>query len=138
MLRSRRLDTARERRPALPQHTRPAAILAPAGAAPAAPAAAAKRYSKARPYFARVAALEGLCSIKDKKSDKDTVRVELDLGNSGLTYSPGDALGVYPTNDPKARAAGRRGLVLFEGRGWRAQCGRGGERAACDARIHTC
>ena len=26
---------------------------------------------------------------------QDTVRVEIDLGDSGLSYQPGDALGVY-------------------------------------------
>jgi hypothetical protein len=74
-------------------------------AAPAAGAgAAAKRYTKARPYFARVAALQGLCTVADKATDKDTVRVALDLGDSGLEYHPGDALGMYPTNPAAVRA----------------------------------
>ncbi|KAK2080572.1 hypothetical protein QBZ16_000426 [Prototheca wickerhamii] len=30
-----------------------------------------------------------------------TVRVEFDLGDSNLTYVPGDAVGVWPSNDPK-------------------------------------
>ena len=29
---------------------------------------------------------------------QDTVRVEIDLGDSGLSYEPGDALGVYARN----------------------------------------
>jgi sulfite reductase alpha subunit-like flavoprotein len=29
------------------------------------------------------------------------VRLELDLGDSGLQYAPGDALGIYPRNAPK-------------------------------------
>lgn len=29
-------------------------------------------------------------------------RVEFDLGDSGLTYIPGDALGIYPSNCPEA------------------------------------
>ncbi|KAG7674589.1 putative NADPH oxidoreductase A [Nannochloris sp. 'desiccata'] len=34
-------------------------------------------------------------------NEKNTVRVEIDLGNSGIDYLPGDALGVWPTNDPR-------------------------------------
>lgn len=76
---------------------------AAAGAGDSSAAAAAKRgrHSKARPYLARVAALESLCAVADKKADKDTVRVEFDLGASGLEYAPGDALGIYPTNAPE-------------------------------------
>ncbi len=50
-------------------------------------------------------AREGLCHISSKEDNKDTVRVELDLGDSGLQYTPGDALGIYPTNCPEV---GRR------------------------------
>jgi sulfite reductase (NADPH) flavoprotein alpha-component len=59
----------------------------------------AKRFSKARPFYAAAVAVEGLCNIASA-GDKDTVRVELDLGDSGLTYLPGDALGIWPTNAP--------------------------------------
>ena len=45
--------------------------------------------------------MEGLCQVLDE-DDKDTIRVEIDLGDSGLEYIPGDALGIYPTNDPQA------------------------------------
>jgi len=38
--------------------------------------------------------------LKDT-SEKNTVRVEIDLGDSGIDYLPGDALGVWPTNDPQ-------------------------------------
>ena len=41
------------------------------------------------------------------KDDKNTFRVELDLGDSGLAYLPGDALGIYPTNSSKVREGGR-------------------------------
>ncbi|KAK9824028.1 hypothetical protein WJX72_007096 [[Myrmecia] bisecta] len=64
-------------------------------------AAKPKRWNKARPFYARVVALEGLCHIR-KASDKDTIRVELDLGESGLQYIPGDALGILPYNCPQA------------------------------------
>jgi sulfite reductase (NADPH) flavoprotein alpha-component len=59
--------------------------------------AATKRWGKSRPYYAHVAAVEGLCHVSSK-ADKDTVRVEFDLGDSGLEYLPGDALGIYATN----------------------------------------
>ena len=42
-------------------------------------------------------ASQGLCNIASK-DDKDTIRVEIDLGDSGLTYTPGDALGIIPLN----------------------------------------
>jgi len=29
--------------------------------------------------------------------------VEIDLGDSGITYSPGDALGICPSNRPEVR-----------------------------------
>lgn len=39
------------------------------------------------------------------------VRVEISLGESGLQYLPGDALGVWPSNDPQARADGAGSLL---------------------------
>jgi sulfite reductase (NADPH) flavoprotein alpha-component len=41
-------------------------------------------------------------SKKTTQSEKNTVRMEIDLGiDSGIDYLPGDALGVWPTNDPR-------------------------------------
>lgn len=34
-------------------------------------------------------------------SSKETIHLELDLAGSGITYEPGDALGVYGSNSPK-------------------------------------
>jgi sulfite reductase (NADPH) flavoprotein alpha-component len=48
----------------------------------------------------RVVAVEGLCTLS-AADDKNTVRVEVDLGDSGLRYTPGDALGVWPSNCPQ-------------------------------------
>lgn len=48
----------------------------------------------------QVVALEGLCNLASA-DDKNTWRVEIDLGGSGLEYQPGDALGVWPTNCPE-------------------------------------
>ncbi|GAX76992.1 hypothetical protein CEUSTIGMA_g4439.t1 [Chlamydomonas eustigma] len=63
-------------------------------------APAVKRWGKSRPYPAKVTALEGLCAVTNAE-DKNTFRVEFDLGDSGLAYLPGDALGIYPTNPIK-------------------------------------
>ena len=62
----------------------------------------------------RVVAVEGLCTLA-AADDKNTVRVEIDLGDSGLEYAPGDALGVWPSNCPQAR--GRAGGPLAAGGG---------------------
>ncbi|KAK9785250.1 hypothetical protein WJX73_004727 [Symbiochloris irregularis] len=61
----------------------------------------AKKWSMSRPYWATVTAVESLCTIT-QPDDRDTVRVEMDLGDSGLRYTPGDALGVHPLNDAEA------------------------------------
>ena len=58
-----------------------------------------KKWGKSRPFYAQVAASEGLCSVSSA-ADKNTLCVKLDLAGSGLTYLPGDALGIYPTNNP--------------------------------------
>ena len=60
-------------------------------------AAGPKPWGKSRPFPSSVVAVEGLCSVSGK-DDKNTIRVEFDLGDSGLMYLPGDALGIYPTN----------------------------------------
>jgi sulfite reductase (NADPH) flavoprotein alpha-component len=36
--------------------------------------------------------------ISKEKSNKDTQHIVIDLGSSGITYEPGDSLGVIPTN----------------------------------------
>lgn len=59
-----------------------------------------KRWGKGRPYYGQIVAIEGLCNIASS-DDKDTIRVEVDLGDSALTYTPGDALGILPTNCPQ-------------------------------------
>lgn len=48
-------------------------------------------------------AIQGLCEVASAE-DKNTYRVELDLGDSGLEYVPGDALGIYPQNAPEVRS----------------------------------
>jgi len=65
-------------------------------AAPAS-APAESEYSRANPFYAEV--LENL-NLNGRGSDRETRHLELSLEGSGLTYSPGDAVGVYPQNDP--------------------------------------
>lgn len=40
-------------------------------------------------------------NLNGQGSSKETVHIELDLEGSGITYEPGDALGVYGSNSPK-------------------------------------
>ncbi|WP_336155500.1 assimilatory sulfite reductase (NADPH) flavoprotein subunit [Bacillus sp. 204(2023)] len=75
-----------------------------AGGGSAAPASAAasqtgeSSYSRTNPFRAEV--LENL-NLNGRGSNKETRHVELSLEGSGLTYEPGDSLGVYPENDPE-------------------------------------
>ncbi|WP_167408442.1 assimilatory sulfite reductase (NADPH) flavoprotein subunit [Bacillus subtilis] len=72
------------------------------GTAAPAPAAASQTgessYSRTNPFRAEV--LENL-NLNGRGSNKETRHVELSLEGSGLTYEPGDSLGVYPENDPE-------------------------------------
>ncbi|MFD2216036.1 assimilatory sulfite reductase (NADPH) flavoprotein subunit [Metabacillus endolithicus] len=66
----------------------------------AAPASQAleSAYSRTNPFKAEV--LENL-NLNGRGSNKETRHLELSLEGSGLTFEPGDALGVYPENDPE-------------------------------------
>ncbi len=55
-------------------------------------------YSKSHPYSAVILTSRNLCSAD---SAKQVHHVEFDLGDSGLKYEAGDALGVYPHNCPE-------------------------------------
>ncbi len=73
-------------------------------ASTAAPVAAAShsvvtesQYNKENPYTAELATNQ---KITGRDSAKDVRHIEIDLGESGLTYQTGDALGVYFDNDP--------------------------------------
>lgn len=54
-------------------------------------------YKKSNPFMASI--LERV-NLNGRGSDKETLHVELSLEGSGLTYAPGDALGVLPGNRP--------------------------------------
>ena len=45
-------------------------------------------------------AVSELINLNSSRSDRRTWHVELDLAGSGLTYEPGDAIGLWPRNDP--------------------------------------
>ena len=65
-------------------------------AAAAAPAfAAATFHDKRNPFEARV--VENAC-IVGRRSTKDVRHIEFDIADSGLTYQPGDGLGIAPRN----------------------------------------
>lgn len=71
--------------------------VAPAPASTA-PQASPSAYSRTHPFQAEV--LENL-NLNGRGSNKETRHLELSLEGSGLTYEPGDSLGVYPQNDPE-------------------------------------
>ncbi|MGV6876307.1 diflavin oxidoreductase [Pseudochelatococcus sp. B33] len=60
------------------------------------PASAKAAWSRRRPYPARLAVNRRLSG---ESSGKDIRHYELDLGDSGISYEAGDALGVMPVND---------------------------------------
>ena len=55
-------------------------------------------YSRKNPFPAVL--LENIV-LNGRGSGKETHHLELSLEGSGLTYEPGDALGIYPTNAPE-------------------------------------
>ncbi|MGJ7037491.1 sulfite reductase (NADPH) flavoprotein alpha-component [Shinella sp. BE166] len=63
----------------------------------AAPAREVSGWSRKNPYPARLAVNRRLSG---SASGKEIRHYEFDLGDSGLTYEAGDALGVMPVNDP--------------------------------------
>ncbi|WP_216831118.1 assimilatory sulfite reductase (NADPH) flavoprotein subunit [Alkalihalobacterium elongatum] len=60
--------------------------------------AATTIYNRTTPFQAEV--LENL-NLNGRGSNKETRHLEISLEGSGLTYEPGDSLGVYPENDPE-------------------------------------
>ncbi|QKJ88437.1 NADPH-dependent assimilatory sulfite reductase flavoprotein subunit [Paramixta manurensis] len=54
-------------------------------------------WTKEQPLTASLAVNQ---KITGRNSDKDVRHIEIDLGDSGLRYQPGDALGVWFENDP--------------------------------------
>ena len=55
-------------------------------------------YSRTNPFYAEVL---DVINLNGRGSNKQTLHVELSLEESGISYQPGDSLGIFPTNDPK-------------------------------------
>ncbi|WMW48815.1 assimilatory sulfite reductase (NADPH) flavoprotein subunit [Bacillus paralicheniformis] len=72
----------------------------PAPAQTAAPQAAGGETVYSRKNLFRAEVLENL-NLNGRGSNKETRHLELSLEGSGLTYEPGDALGIFPENDPE-------------------------------------
>lgn len=70
---------------------------APAQAAAPQAQAVETVYSRTNPFQAEV--LENI-NLNGRGSNKETRHLEISLEGSGLTYEPGDIVGIYPTNDP--------------------------------------
>ncbi|WP_026697796.1 assimilatory sulfite reductase (NADPH) flavoprotein subunit [Alkalicoccus chagannorensis] len=94
-------------------------------------AAASVVYSKKHPFEAEI--LERI-QLNGRGSAKETYHLELSLEGSGLTYQPGDSLGIYPQNDPL--------LVdqLIQAAGWDADAAvpsqSGAEKPLRDVLVH--
>lgn len=73
----------------------------PAAAAPAAAAPGGVKYDKRNPFTATVI---DNSLIVGRHSTKETRHIEIDIAGSGLTYEPGDALGIDPWNEPQVVA----------------------------------
>ncbi|GHI00771.1 sulfite reductase subunit alpha [Neobacillus kokaensis] len=59
-------------------------------------------FSRTNPFPAKV--LKNI-NLNGTGSSKETRHIELSLKGSGLSYNPGDALGIVPSNDPELVAA---------------------------------
>lgn len=55
-------------------------------------------YSRTNPFRAEV--LDNI-NLNGRGSNKETRHLEISLEGSGLTFEPGDSLGIYPENDPE-------------------------------------
>jgi sulfite reductase (NADPH) flavoprotein alpha-component len=64
---------------------------------PCIPPANLRRYSRENPFAAELLSNQRITS---RDSDNVVRHIELSLAGSGLDYAPGDALGIWPTNDP--------------------------------------
>ena len=64
-----------------------------------APAASSSAFSRTNPYPAEVTVKYCLTQL-GKEDDKEIIHMEFNLGDSGLTYTAGDAVGIVPTNNP--------------------------------------
>jgi sulfite reductase (NADPH) flavoprotein alpha-component len=75
-------------------------------------------YSKANPFPAEVT--ESI-NLNSSRSTKQTIHLEVSLEGSGLTFEPGDSLGIVPENDPEMVEAVLRAARLEGDGALRAQ-----------------
>ncbi|TRX53484.1 assimilatory sulfite reductase (NADPH) flavoprotein subunit [Thalassomonas sp. M1454] len=68
------------------------------------------QYSKENPFTATILANQ---KITGRDSNKVVQHIEIDLSDSGITYQPGDALGIFPLND-KALVADIAALLKLD------------------------
>jgi sulfite reductase (NADPH) flavoprotein alpha-component len=71
--------------------------------------AAASAYGKAHPFPAEITEL---INLNGSRSAKQTIHLELSLAGSGLTFEPGDSLGIVVRNDPAMAEAVLRAAGL--------------------------
>ena len=96
--------------------------LRPASTPPAAPARSVveRGYGRDAPVPARLVSSAALTA---QGAEKETRHVVLDLSGTGLSYAPGDSLGIWPQNNPDEvelllailRAKGSEGVTLADG-----------------------
>jgi sulfite reductase (NADPH) flavoprotein alpha-component len=55
-------------------------------------------YSRSNPYYAEVL---DIIKLNGRGSNKETLHVELSIEDAGITFEPGDSLGIFPNNDPE-------------------------------------
>lgn len=77
----------------------PSVLAGPSRPAESAPGDEEPAWNRERPFAAK---LLGTVRLTGADSDKDTRHIRISLEDSQLTYEPGDALGVWPRNDPRA------------------------------------
>lgn len=87
----------------------PGAAVPVAAPGPNGAGSARAAFDKKHPFQAAV--LDNIV-LTGRGSTKETRHIELSLADSGLTYQPGDALGVVPRNDPALVAALLERLAL--------------------------
>ncbi|MDX1541680.1 MAG: flavodoxin domain-containing protein, partial [Geminicoccaceae bacterium] len=62
----------------------------------------ASAWSKSNPFAAEI---QDHVDLNGSRSAKETIHLELSLAGSGLTFEPGDSIGIVPENDPAMVAA---------------------------------
>ncbi|CNI74477.1 NADPH-dependent assimilatory sulfite reductase flavoprotein subunit [Yersinia vastinensis] len=79
----------------VPTQSTPAVAITPSGAVDE---ITSSPYSKTSPLTAQLSVQQ---KVTGRHSEKDVRHIEIDLGDSGLRYQPGDALGVWFDNSPE-------------------------------------